>query len=184
MTAEEIFIKIQPRFPGLAKAGAQVKEYPAWSVGSGSVRKLCEALCSEFSFDYLDMITAVDWSGPVNPGGYPVAPNPSPYTQPPAPASPAPSAAAKDTFEIVYLLTSLSSGIKICLRCEIPRKEPPPVPSLCGVFKTADWHEREIYDLFGISFEGHPNLRRILSPETVTGHPLRKDYVHVPDKFD
>jgi len=182
MTAEEIFTKLQAGFPALAKAEAQVKEYPTWSVPAGSVRKVCEALRSEFSFDYLDMITAVDWSGPVNPAGYPAAPNPSPYAKPAA--APAPAAAAgKDIFEVIYLLTSLSSGIKICLRAATDRKDPS-VPSLYGVFMAADWQERETFDLFGIRFEGHPDLRKILTPETLVGNPLRKDYVHIPDNFD
>ena len=52
----------------------------------------------------------------------------------------------------------------------------PEVASLAGVWRTADWHEREVYDLSGVSFTGHPDLRRILCPEDWVGHPLRKDY--------
>ncbi len=51
-----------------------------------------------------------------------------------------------------------------------------PVPSVVPIWPTADWHEREVYDLMGIVFEGHPNLVRILMPEDWEGHPLRKDY--------
>jgi len=58
------------------------------------------------------------------------------------------------------------------------------VPSLVGLFKAADWQEREIFDLFGIIFEGHPNLTKILTPDFIVGHPLRKDYVHLKDRFD
>lgn len=54
--------------------------------------------------------------------------------------------------------------------------EPPTIPSVVGLFSTANWHERECYDLFGIKFEGHPDLRRILLWEGFEGHPLRKDY--------
>ena len=54
--------------------------------------------------------------------------------------------------------------------------ELPEVPSVSGVWSTADWHEREVYDLSGVYFTGHPNLRRILCPEDWVGHPLRKDY--------
>jgi NADH-quinone oxidoreductase subunit C len=58
------------------------------------------------------------------------------------------------------------------------------VPSLVSVWKGADWHEREAYDLLGISFSGHPDLRRILLPDEWKGHPLRKDYVLAEeDKF-
>jgi len=200
MTVEDIFIKLQSEFPALTRAEIRVKDYPTWSVPVEAVRKICEALRSEFSFDYLDMITAVDRSGPVDPGGYPTAPNPDPYAGTDTPISPpTPSVAGvKDKpmavphqalcvssgrFEIIYLLTALSSGIKICLRCPATG-ETPLAPSLCDVFMAADWQEREIYDLFGIIFEGHPNLQKILTPETLIGHPLRKDYIHVPDNYD
>jgi NADH-quinone oxidoreductase subunit C len=53
----------------------------------------------------------------------------------------------------------------------------PSVPSLVSIWRTADWHEREAFDLVGVYFEGHPDLRRILLPEDWVGHPLRKDYV-------
>jgi NADH-quinone oxidoreductase subunit C len=57
-----------------------------------------------------------------------------------------------------------------------PHTELPEVPSVSGIWSTADWHEREVYDLSGVNFTGHPNLRRILCPEDWVGHPLRKDY--------
>ncbi|MEK7721288.1 MAG: NADH-quinone oxidoreductase subunit C [Elusimicrobiota bacterium] len=178
MTAEEIFTKLQASFSGLRIAEAQVKEYPTWTVPAQSVRAVFEQLHSEFSFDYLDVVTATDWSGPVSPKGYPQSPAVA------IGAAAAPPASARDVFEVVYIVTALSTGIKLCLRCEIPRKEGASVPSLYGIFMAADWQEREVYDMFGIHFEGHPNLKRILTPETQQGYPLRKDYEHIPDKFD
>lgn len=186
MTAEDIIAKLRAEFPALTAAEVQVKDYPTLSLPAADVGKVCGALRSRFSFDYLDMITAVDRSGPVNPGGYPVAPNRNPCAaNKPAAASPSPqpAAGAADVFDVVYLITSLSAGTKLCLRCRVQRSAPS-LPSVCGVYKAADWQEREIFDMFGIVFEGHPNLCRILTPETQTGHPLRKDYVHVRDRYD
>lgn len=64
----------------------------------------------------------------------------------------------------------------------LPR-ENPTVPSVYWIWKTADWQERESYDMFGINYEGHPNLKRILMPEDWVGYPLRKDYVS-PDFYE
>ncbi len=81
-----------------------------------------------------------------------------------------------DTFEIIYRLTSRSMRVGMFLKCNVSR-EKPAVRSVCDIWPAANWHEREAYDLFGIEFEGHPDLRRILLPPEWEGHPLRKDYV-------
>jgi NADH-quinone oxidoreductase subunit C len=79
------------------------------------------------------------------------------------------------TIEIVYHLDSLSLNHTLVLKVKLVRDNPK-VPSLVNVWATADWHERESYDLMGIEFEGHPNLVRILCAEDWVGFPLRKDY--------
>lgn len=88
----------------------------------------------------------------------------------------------KGSMEVIYILHSIPYGHKLMLRMVLGRnkdEEPlPVVPSVSGLWKTALWHEREVYDLFGIHFEGHPDLRRILLPSDWEGHPLRKDYQH------
>lgn len=81
------------------------------------------------------------------------------------------------TMEVVYNLYSIPFDSHLMLRVVLPRDNPE-VPSVAGVYKTADWHEREAYDLFGIRFTGHPDLRRILLPADWEGYPLRKDYKH------
>lgn len=80
-----------------------------------------------------------------------------------------------DVFEVVYHLYSIQKNHRVRLKVPIPSDEPH-ISTVTGVWKTADWHERETYDMFGIKFDGHPDLRKILTPEDFEGHPLRKDY--------
>ena len=82
---------------------------------------------------------------------------------------------AKDRFGLVYLLSNTETGERICVRCFVNDPEPI-VPSAVGLWEGANWLEREVWDMFGIRFSGHPDLRRILLPEEFTAHPLRKDY--------
>ncbi len=82
---------------------------------------------------------------------------------------------------VAYNLHSMDRLHKLEVRIEAPR-EGGSIPSVANIWRTADWHEREVYDLFGINFEGHPDLRRILLPFDWEGHPLRKDYA-TPDYY-
>jgi NADH-quinone oxidoreductase subunit C len=77
-------------------------------------------------------------------------------------------------FDVVYHLLSLTQNQR--LRVKVMTDEDTPVPSVTGVFSSAGWYEREAWDLYGIAFSGHPDLRRILLPEWWEGFPLRKDY--------
>lgn len=80
-----------------------------------------------------------------------------------------------NTMEVMYNLTSIPYEHNLGLRVVVPRQKPV-VPSVAHIWRTADWHEREAYDLVGIQFTGHPDLRRILLPTDWVGHPLRTDY--------
>jgi NADH-quinone oxidoreductase subunit C len=79
-------------------------------------------------------------------------------------------------FDVVYHLWSMKHSHKIAIKVRADHDQPR-VPTVCDLWPAADWHEREQYDMLGIVFEGHPDLRRILCPEDWEGHPLRKDYV-------
>lgn len=86
-----------------------------------------------------------------------------------------------NTLMVVYHLSSLIHEHQIVLKVRIPRINNPKeatigVPSVSHIWKAADWHEREAFDLVGVPFTNHPDLRRILLPEDWEGHPLRKDY--------
>lgn len=82
----------------------------------------------------------------------------------------------ENKLQVVYHLYSYSRRHQIVLKVDLPREEPR-VATVEGVWKAANWMEREVFDLFGVFFEGHCDLRRILLPEDWVGHPLRKDYV-------
>lgn len=102
----------------------------------------------EGAFDLLTDITAVDW---LNMPG-------------------------KDArFELVYHICSTANNHRIRIKAKVPESDLK-APSVTGVYLAADWLEREIYDMFGIVFDGHPDLRRILTWEGFEGHPLRKDF--------
>lgn len=78
-------------------------------------------------------------------------------------------------FEVNYHLLSIEKQARLRLKVRLPGRDPI-VHSITAVWPTANWHERENFDLFGIRFEGHPDLRRILMPDEWEGYPLRKDY--------
>ena len=82
---------------------------------------------------------------------------------------------ADGTLGVVYHLYSFSENNKVTLKVKVP-KDNPKVESIERVWRTAEWHEREAYDLIGVLFEGHSDLRRILCPYDWEGHPLQKDY--------
>jgi NADH-quinone oxidoreductase subunit C len=82
---------------------------------------------------------------------------------------------ADPRFEVVYLLHSLNRNQRLRLKCWI-REAEPEIDSVVSVWRTADWYEREVFDLFGVRFRNHPDLTRILMPSDWEGHPLRKDY--------
>jgi len=83
---------------------------------------------------------------------------------------------------LVYHLSSLIHEHQLVLKVSLDRSNPKPVPSVSGIWKAAEWHEREAFDLLGIPFENHPDLRRILLPDDWPGHPLKKDYEE-PDSY-
>ena len=82
-----------------------------------------------------------------------------------------------DCFEVVYNLTSIKHNHSLVLKTRCCGRDNPVLPSVVGLWRTADFQEREVYDLMGISFEGHPNLKRIVLWEGFEGHPLRKDFL-------
>jgi NADH-quinone oxidoreductase subunit C len=82
-----------------------------------------------------------------------------------------------DYFEVVYHLVSLKHNHSLVLKTRCHDRDKPVVPSVVNLWRSADFQERETYDLMGISFDGHPNLKHLLLWEGFVGHPLRRDYL-------
>ena len=141
--------KLKEKFP---KAVTKVKTFRdelTVSIDKDNIGKVAKFLCNdkESDFDYLSDLCGVDKS----------------------------RLDSSHAFEVVYHLYSLKHNHRVRLKVEIPASNPS-IDTVTNVWKTADWHEREAYDMFGIIFKGHPNLERILTPEGFEGYPLRKDY--------
>ena len=164
MNLAELVKDLQARF-GDGVLGAQTEAADPWLELSPAVLvPVCEFLRDEprLQFNFLNCITGVDYF----------------HTDA--------KKAAKSTWlphlEVVYHLSSLAHKHLLVLKVKTPRWKDdragqlPEVPSVSSVWKTALWHEREAYDMLGVWFTGHPDLRRILCPEDWVGYPLRKDY--------
>ena len=187
MTNDEIFTLIQGRFPKIEKAAVQVKDYLTVRIAAASDLLPLATFLKTSSFDMLDMISATDHLGPVSMQGFIRQMNFNPFL--PDGATPQIESAAttgypyRPVMDLLWSFLSVTGKGRVIVRLELPR-DAAAVPSLTGLFKSADWQEREIFDLFGVRYEGHPNLTKILTPDFLQGHPLRKDYAHVKDRFD
>jgi NADH/F420H2 dehydrogenase subunit C len=134
-------------------------------------------LRDQLGFNFLSDIAAADYLGWGGKGvsGYigsaggrdPNKPSTQGFQRLPAPKT--------RRFSVSYHLLALQQGAPR-VRLQVWVDDGEPVPSVVGIWPTADWHEREAWDLFGIRFDGHPNLERILMEDDWEGHPLRKDY--------
>ena len=93
----------------------------------------------------------------------------------------------EERFAVIYQLLSIQNNDRLTLKLFCENNDFPVVPSVTSIWNSADWYERECFDLFGIAFDGHPDLRRILTDYGFVGHPFRKDFPlsgHVEMKYD
>jgi NADH-quinone oxidoreductase subunit C len=122
-------------------------DHPAVDVPAGDLLAVLGSLKSDHGFDMLADVSGVDWSLNATP-----------------------------RFTVVYHLFSTTGHDYIRVAADCPDNSAPEVPSAAGIWPGADWHEREAFDMFGIRFTGHPDLRRILMWDGYPYHPLRKDF--------
>jgi len=164
MTSAEIIAILEEKFGGRIKSKKLDTLDPFVVIDPADLLEVCRFLRDDprLRFEFLNCISGVDYLE-IDP-------------------KKAPKAGFEPHLEVVYHLSSFTHKHRLVLKLVLPRwkdnkpGELPEVPSVTALWKTADWHEREVYDLAGVWFTGHPDLRRILTSEDWVGHPLRKDY--------
>jgi len=147
-TAASTVEAVRSKFPQAIVETVEFRDEQTIVLLPENLVEVCMYLKKNLQYDFLETVTAVDWPERV------------------------------PRFDIVYQLLSIQhrSFVRLKVRVGQRREEHPVVPTVTNVWTGANWYEREIYDLFGIMFTGHPDLRRILMPADWTTHPLRKDY--------
>ncbi len=150
MVNQNLAEQLGQKFPNIVVENGDVKGYPTVVIKKEGILNLAAALKSDpqFGFNVLMDLTAVDYLFWEEKGL---------------------------RFEVVYNLYSTSANRRLFVKAQVPEADCT-IDSVAGVWPAADWFEREIWDMFGIQFKGHPNLKRILMYEEFKGHPLRKDY--------
>lgn len=157
-----IFQRLKEKF-GEGICGLYTNNVDPWiEIAPEVLPHVCQFLKAEpdLAFEMLNCITAVDYLPQTGQDGQ----------------------VAEGRIELFYHLTSLRFRSRLVLKTVVPRwkrnspLELPEIPTVSHIWPTANWHEREIFDLMGVYFVGHPDLRRILCPDDWVGHPLRKDY--------
>ncbi|HYT91270.1 MAG TPA: NADH-quinone oxidoreductase subunit C [Gemmataceae bacterium] len=164
MTSAEIIAALEAKFGSRIKAKKLDALDPFVVVDTADLVEVCRFLRDDpaLRFEFLHCISGTDYF------------EPDPKK--------APKAGFEPHVEVVYHLQSFTHRHRFVLKVILPRwkdNQPgqlPEVPTLTGVWGSADWHEREVYDLSGVWFVGHPDPRRMLLAEDWVGHPLRKDY--------
>ena len=143
------------------------------SVDSKYILEVCKALKNNAKFDFnaLQAVSPIDYLPQAGVEG-----KPAQEGQPAIPALPA----TEGYIELCYILASFTKNHELILKTKLPRGTVgnlPKINSVCSVWSASNFQEREAFDMMGIDFVGHPDLRRILTSQNWEGHPLRKDYV-------
>ncbi|GCF06746.1 NADH-quinone oxidoreductase subunit C [Dictyobacter arantiisoli] len=148
ITAASTIETVQSVFPQAIVETVEFRDEQTLVLKPEHLVEVCAYLKQELHYAFLETVTAVDWPERV------------------------------PRFDVVYHILSLTHRCYIRLKTRVGqrREEHPTVPSVTGIWPAANWYEREVFDLFGLTFSNHPDLRRIMMPPEWTTHPLRKDY--------
>jgi NADH-quinone oxidoreductase subunit C len=139
---------LRTRFGADAIQASEFRDNRRVTVPAGKLYAVLETLKRDAGFDMLVELSAADYLH------YPEA---------------------KDRYGVWYVLLNTATGLRLIVKTWVNDPEPA-LPSVYPLWKGSDWMEREVYDMYGVVFEGHPDLRRILLPDEFTAFPLRKDY--------
>lgn len=164
MTSADIIAALEQKFAERIKSKKADAMDPFVMVDAADIVEVCRFLRDDprLKFEMLNCVSGVDYF------------EPDPKK--------APKAGFEPHLEVVYHLSSYTHKHRFVVKVSLPRwkdnkpGELPEVPTVTGLWKTADWHEREVYDMCGIWFTGHPDMTRILLSDDWVGYPLRKDY--------
>jgi NADH-quinone oxidoreductase subunit C len=148
ITAASTVETLRQKFPQAIVETVEFRDEQTIVLKPADLVTVCSHLQKKLQYNFLSSVTAVDWPERI------------------------------PRYDVVYHLLSIPNQCVLRLKVQVGqrREEHPAVPTVVGVWPGANWYEREVYDLFGITFTDHPDMRRILMPMDWTTHPLRKDY--------
>jgi NADH-quinone oxidoreductase subunit C len=177
VTAHELAEVLEQAVPGAVAAHEEGVDMPTLTLHRERLIEVCTELRDRHGKNFLSAVTAVDYLGyGEEVAGYFGSERGRDINRTGSWGAPETAPAMPTRFSVKYHLAHVGEGGPQRVRLQVFMEDGETVPSVVGVWPTADWHEREQYDLMGIVFDGHPNLKRLLMPSDWDGHPLRKDY--------
>lgn len=175
---EALAQKIDAQLPGQVRRAAALAHELAYETDAASLLSVCRALrdAPELKFEMLMDLAGVDYLHYGRDDWQTQSATRSGFSRAWVTRSDAPDPLSAGRFAVVYNLLSITRNQRLRLSVKLPDTEEPVIDSVVDVWAAANWFEREAFDLFGILFRGHPDLRRILTDYGFIGHPFRKDF--------
>jgi NADH:ubiquinone oxidoreductase subunit C len=177
VTTDELAAAVTKAVPESVTAHEDGLDMPTLTVAAAKLVEVATYLRDKQGKNFLSAVSAVDYLGYGDDvAGYFGTERGRDVNSPGSWGTPMTVAAPAKRFAVRYHLAHVGDGPTDRVRLQVWLDDGEEVPTVVGVWPTADWHEREQYDLMGIVFTGHPNLKRLIMPTDWAGHPLRKDY--------